>query len=66
MMFGGSCPHLAPCGLCVKYDKPCADVLGKKRDASHANGGNPKSHTQEDQASGGGTPQTGSVQRAGE
>ena len=25
------CPHHAPCGLCVKYDKPCNEVCGKDK-----------------------------------
>jgi hypothetical protein len=64
-MFGASCPHLAPCGLCVKYDKPCADVLNKNHNVSPRNGGCQESHAQNIASRSDEYPLTGSTNRVG-
>ena len=32
MRIGEECPYLTPCKWCVKYDKPCEDVLKDMRE----------------------------------
>ena len=32
MRIGEECPYLTPCKWCIKYDKPCDDVLKDMRE----------------------------------